>query len=467
MSVEHQKSYDSDSRTALGSTHGKDETLVHDTDCVQSTLDANGSDGSPVYKVYKRRWFGILVLALLNICASWGWLSFAAISPLVAEYFNLESQAPVNWLSTVILFSYIVISPLVWWVLVKYNIRYALILCSIFIIVGNWVRYAGVKTGNFGATMFGQILIGFAQPFALSSPAYYTDIWFTSSSRVSANAIASLANPLGGAIAQLVGPAIVLQADQLPTFIVITAGVTTACGLLSFIVPIRPELPACPSSTIVKMGANDSIKMLLTSIKFIAVLVMFSIYVGFFNAFSTYTAQIMVPYGYSTNEAGIAGAILIVCGIVFAAVTSPLVDRTHIFIWIIVIQVPLICGGYIAAVFMCTESGQLVGPYLVSAILGATSFSLLPIFLEWTQEQTSPADPAVSSSLLWIGGQLFGAIFIIVMNALKYPDNVGNPPGNMRRSLIFQAVIACVGLLPIIVIFKSRHNTRVTLDTRA
>jgi hypothetical protein len=51
--------------------------------------------------------------------------------------------------------------------------------------VGNWLRYAGTKKNIFALVMVGQIFIGLAQPFGLSSITFYTDKWFTSSSRVS------------------------------------------------------------------------------------------------------------------------------------------------------------------------------------------------------------------------------------------------------------------------------------------
>lgn len=54
--------------------------------------------------------------------------------------------------------------------------------------------------------MFGQILCGFAQPFVLAAPTRYSDIWFTNRGRVAATAIMSLANPFGGALAQLIDP---------------------------------------------------------------------------------------------------------------------------------------------------------------------------------------------------------------------------------------------------------------------
>ena len=34
-------------------------------------------DDAPVYKVYKRRWFGVAIIMLLNIVSSWKYLSFS------------------------------------------------------------------------------------------------------------------------------------------------------------------------------------------------------------------------------------------------------------------------------------------------------------------------------------------------------------------------------------------------------
>lgn len=85
----------------------------------------------------------------------------------------------------------------------------AIIIASVFILLGNWIRYAATKSGphgNYGGVMFGQILTGLAQPFVLSAPTRYSDLWFTNRGRVAATAIMSLANPFGGALAQLIDP---------------------------------------------------------------------------------------------------------------------------------------------------------------------------------------------------------------------------------------------------------------------
>lgn len=120
---------------------------------------------------------------------------------------------------------------------------------------------------------------------------------------------------------------------------------------------------------------------------------------------------------------------------------------------------PLISLSYLGLVW-APQTQTLAAPYALSAVLGASSFSLLPIALEYLVEVTFPASPEVGSTICWAGGQLLGGIFIVVMDALKdgtadlkevsaggRDQNVGDrPPGNMYRSLVFQAVVALVVL---------------------
>jgi hypothetical protein len=76
----------------------------------------------------------------------------------------------------------------------------AIVAASLFVLAGNWIRYAGAKTASFPALMLGQIIIGFAQPCVLNAPTTYSDLWFTERGRTTATAVATLANPLGGAV---------------------------------------------------------------------------------------------------------------------------------------------------------------------------------------------------------------------------------------------------------------------------
>jgi MFS family permease len=160
----------------------------------------------------------------------------------------------------------------------------------------------------------------------------------------------------------------------------------------------------------------------------------------------------MEPYGYSETDAGIAGALLIVVGLVAAAITSPILDRTKRFLLAIKITVPILAASFLVFVFMPATRG-LAGPYVVLAVLGAASFSLVPVAVEFLVELTHPISPEVTSTLAWAGGQLLGGLFIVISDALK--DGVGaDPPFNMHRALVFTAVVAvavaplpmCLGL---------------------
>jgi hypothetical protein len=108
------------------------------------------------------------------------------------------------------------------WTLHRGGPKPSIIIASIFILLGNWIRYGATvvgQSGNFGAVMFGQVLSGIAQPFVLAAPTTYSDLWFTSEGRVAATAVMTLANPLGGAFAQLVDPFWATTPEDVPNMV--------------------------------------------------------------------------------------------------------------------------------------------------------------------------------------------------------------------------------------------------------
>jgi FLVCR family MFS transporter 7 len=134
-------------------------------------------------------------------------------------------------------------------------------------------------------------------------------------------------------------------------------------------------------------------------------------------------------------------------GIVASIIISIITDRTHAFPLTIKILTPIVAVSYLAFLFAPTTH-QIVAPYIILAVLGASSFALLPVALEYVVEVTYPVSPEVTSTILWATGQLLGGVFTIIMNVLKDDDGLeGNkdyPPGNMQRALVFQAIICCL-----------------------
>lgn len=152
----------------------------------------------------------------------------------------------------------------------------------------------------------------------------------------------------------------------------------------------------------------------------------------------------LTPYGLDDEEAGLGGAVLILAGLVAAVLTSPLLDRTKAFLTAIRAAVPLVALCYLVFLWM-PQTGGVPGPYAVLAFLGAASFSLVPVALEFLVELSHPVGPEVTSVVAWSGGQLLGGCFILISDALRAGDNA-SPPRHMRHALIFQAVLAMVAM---------------------
>ncbi|KAF1813804.1 MFS general substrate transporter [Eremomyces bilateralis CBS 781.70] len=333
----------------------------------------------------------------------------------------------------------------------------SLMVASVLTLLGNWIRYAGAKAngGTFGAVMFGQILVGFAQPFVLAAPTRYSDLWFSDKGRVSATAVATLANPFGGAIGQLISPLWAEKPEDVPNMVLYVAVISSVICIPSFFIPATPPTPPSASSALPKPSIRKSLVELRSNTSFYLLFTAFTIYLSFFNALSSLLNQILYPYAYTEEQAGLCGAVLIIVGLVAAAATSPIIDRTHTFLLPIKILVPIIASSYLAFTWM-PQTRAISGPYVVAALLGGSSFTLVPIVLEYLVEITWPASPEVSSTICWAGGQLFGGIFIIIMGALKDLDGTpgdtaergDRPPGNMYNALVFQTVLTCV-IMPV------------------
>jgi MFS family permease len=320
--------------------------------------------------------------------------------------------------------------------------------------------------------MFGQVLVGLAQPFVLSAPTRYSDLWFSERGRVSATAVASLANPFGGALGQLIDPFWVSKASDIPHMVLYVSIISSVACVPSFFIPSAPPTPPSASASHVltcgPLNVRASLVKLSRSVEFWLIFLPFAVYVGLFNSISSLLNQMLEPYGYSETQAGIAGAILILVGLVFAAITSPLVDRYKFYLSFIKSTSPIIAICYLVFIW-APSSSAIIYAYVVCGVLGAASFGLVPVALEYLVEIHHPLGPEVGSTILWTGGQLLGGIFIIIQTALK-AGKTAEPPYNLRKALVFQAVFAMVVMpLPLCLGLFGRkvRPRRLEMDRRA
>ena len=227
---------------------------------------------------------------------------------------------------------------------------------------------------------------------------------------------------------------------MLPNMVLYVAIISSVATIPTFFLPSKPPTPVSASSTRTQLPIRKTLRLLARCPSFYLVLLPFTTYVGFFNSISSLLTQILTPYAFSETESGIAGALLILVGLVAAAVVCLFVDRSKAYLPVIKFLVAIVAASYLAFVW-APPTRTAVAPYLILSILGAGSFSLLPVSLEWLAEVTYPVGPEASSVILWSGGQLLGGIFIVVSDALKTGEE-GEPPFHMQHALVFEAVVA-------------------------
>jgi len=187
---------------------------------------------------------------------------------------------------------------------------------------------------------------------------------------------------------------------------------------------------------------------------FAILILVFGVLVGAVNTFAIISGELLEPYGYSDDIAGLMGAALLLSGIVAAIITSPLFDRvlTHHLGITTRILCPILAAGWLATVWVIkpNNTGAL---FAVLVIIGVTAVIMLPVGLELGCELTRNADG--SSALLWFAGNLSCVIFILSEDALRAgPD--ASPPLNMHRAIIFNAAFVC-GSVASIALFRGKQ----------
>jgi hypothetical protein len=88
-------------------------------------------------------------------------------------------------------------------------------------------------------------------------------------------------------------------------------------------------------------------RTLFSSINFWYLTIIFCMIMGLETSVLTLLTPIMLPYGYTNNQAGIAGFVRLFSGFVAGTITGPLIDKTGQHLLILRLFVPLLCLTYV------------------------------------------------------------------------------------------------------------------------
>ncbi|KAM6952194.1 solute carrier family 49 member A3 [Lycodopsis pacificus] len=379
------------------------------------------------FKVYKIRWFVLLVLCLLNCSNATLWLTFAPVADQSAKFLG-ASLEEVNWLSLVYMVVAIPLSFGTTWMLDTLGLRTTLILGAWLNMFGALLRFVGasIYTGHdstvrYLLVMLGQTLGALAQPFIIFTPTKMAALWFPDQQRATANMIASMSNALGILLASILSPVIADTPARIPDLLLVYA--VPAC-IICFLATlgIRSSTPPTPPSASAESSGSEpflqGIKLLLTNKAYLVLLLCFGSGIAVFTCFSTLLEQILCVQGYTNTFAGVCSALFIVFGIVGAAVLGIYVDKTKKFIEATKVNMSFTALSCIAFSVVSLMQEQKVAVAVVCSLFGFFGFSIYPVFMELAVECSYPVGEATSAGLVFVSGQVQSVIYIILLQAL-------------------------------------------------
>jgi MFS family permease len=379
-------------------------------------------------RTYGYRWVILAVFMFIAALNQGLWITFAPITS-DAMRFYAASDIAIGLLSMVFMVVYILLFLPAAWLIDTWGFRKTVSLGAILTAVFAMTR--GIFADNFALVFVSQVGIAIGQPLILGAITKLGARWFLSDERATAAGLGTLAIYLGILASLILTP--LLMGSYGMKGMLLMAGALSCAAAILFILVARehPPTPPGPAGHDERTLMFDGLKSMIRQKDFILLLVIFFIGLGMFNGITTWIEEIVGPRGFSTAQAGLAGGLMLIGGVV-GAVVIPLVSdstrrRKPFIILALVGLIPGLAGLTFATTWWLLAVSALVfGMFLLSAG---------PIGFQYGAEITLPAPEGTSNSMLIVMGQVSGIVFIFAMDALK------SPSGSMTSSLVALIVL--------------------------
>lgn len=401
------------------------------------------------FRVYGYRWVVLAVFMLVNIAIQVLWISYAPITSTAASYYGVSTLA-IGILAMSFMIAFIPLSLPAAWVIDTRGFRVAVGFGVVLMGVFGIAR--GLAGTDYTLVLLFTIGIAVAQPFLLDAWTKVPANWFAPDQRATAVGLITLASMLGVALGMVLTPILadVMSIARVQLIYGVVAAVTALAFLL--LARERPATPACPPGMDERALMLDGLKHALSLRPFLIMLVIAFIVMGAFNGVTTWVEEIIRPRGFSTTDAGVTGALMLVAGIIGAVVLSALSDRTHRRVRLMVIALIATVPGMLGLAF--AQSAWLL--YLAATALGFFLVAVLPIGMQYAAEITYPTPEGTSNGLIQLCGQV-SVVFVYIMAALRTSS------GSFVISLVLSTALLCVSA----VVVSRLHDARPGVDEAA
>lgn len=310
--------------------------------------------------------------------------------------------------------------------------RFGIITGVVLTLIGMWVKC--LINAEFYMIIVGQIIAAIGQPFLMNAPAKVSAYWFSDNGRAIATTVASIANPIGVAIGFVLPTFFVDDDDKLPinkelarehifTSLLVQAILGTVLSIFVILLfRSRPPTKPSPSAQVTRDNFRKAFRNIIRNKNFILLFIGFATILGAFNTLGTVIEQVTSQYDFTSDDAGMFGAVFIVGGLIGSIIAGVYVDSTKRFkVTIMIIGVTSL-GSMASFIFTLPERDVLLTT-IVCGLIGLTMVPILPIGFEFACEVTFPIGEAMSGGILMTSGQIVGIIFILLISMFLDEEN--------------------------------------------
>jgi cyanate permease len=387
------------------------------------------------YKIYGYRWVILLAFMLSVAFNQLLWITFAPITGRAAQYYHV-SDLSIGILSMSFMIAYLIVSIPASWVIDTYGFRVAVGIGAA--LTGIFGLMRGLVASNYTLVLIAQIGIAVGQPFILNAVTKVAARWFPLQERATAAGFGSLAIYLGILVGMALTPAITLQLGISSMLLIYGSGALLAGIIFLFAAREYPPTPPGPADQEERALMFDGLKQALRKGNFLLLMFIFFIGLGVFNAVTTWIEDIVRPRGFSIAQAGYAGGLMILGGVVGALTLPAVSDHYRKRVPFIVLAL----AGAIPGLVGITYAHSSFWLMLSAFVLGFFLLSSGPIGFQFGAEIARPTPEGTSNGLLLLMGQISGIVFIFAMDSFKDAST-----GSMTTSLLILIGLMLVSLL--------------------
>jgi MFS family permease len=362
--------------------------------------------------VYSYRWVVIALFALLNAVVQLNWIAFAPITGEAARFYGV-SELKIGLLSMSFMIVYIVACLPASYLIDRFGIKIGIGIGAV--LTGAFGLLRGFSASSYTVVLAAQFGLALGQPFVLNAITAVGASWFPVEERATAAGIPVLAQFVGIILAMALTP--LLTSGHGVAGMLLAYGIVSGVIALLFCVFMKGKPPTRPSrkEEVERFRFFEGVRDIFKNRDMLYMLLLFFIGLGMFNAVTTWIEQIVHPRGFSAEQAGMIGAIMMFGGIVGAIVFPVFSDRLRrrkgFLILAMAGSIPGLAGIAFAHSFTVLA--------LSAAVFGIFFMSAGPIGYQYSAEISYPVPEATSQGLIVLAGQVSGIAFIFGMDALR------------------------------------------------